>query len=81
MRGLRCNAPAQAPGGKDVGKGATYSTLVVWLRPLREARHRRHSAAQQSTAKPSTRDGTRQRYRSKQIRVAAMGRGGWEGGS
>ena len=27
-------------------KGATYSTLVVWLRLLREARHRYHSAAQ-----------------------------------
>ena len=76
MRGLRCNAPAQAPGGKDVGKGATYSTLVVWLRLLREVRHRHHSVAQQSTAEPGTQDGTRWR----QIRFFAIRTGAWEGG-
>ena len=41
-----------------VGQGATCSTLVVWSRLLREAQHQHHSAAQQSTAEPSTQDGT-----------------------
>ena len=42
-----------------VGKGATYSTLVLWLRPLRGARQRHHFAAQQSPVEPSAQDGTR----------------------
>ena len=64
-----------------VGKGATYSALIARLKLLREPRYpRHHSITHQSTAEPSTRDGTRQRQPSKQIRVSAIGIGEWKGG-
>ena len=55
-----------------VGKGATCSMLVVWLRPLREARHWHHYSVQRSTAEPGIPNGTHWRQRSKPTRVFAI---------
>lgn len=62
-----------------VGKEATCSTLVVRLRPSRDARHRHHSVAQQSAAEPSTQGGARWRQWFKRARVFAIGSHAWNG--
>lgn len=56
------------------------SVSVVSLRPPLETHHRHRSASQQSTAEPSTRDGTHLRKGSKRTRVFAIGPHGWGGG-
>ena len=55
-----CSSSGTGRYVSHAGKGATYPSLVMCLRPSREARHRHHGPLRRlSTAEPSTRDGTR----------------------
>ena len=82
----REDPPGRRGGVPGTGRAPAPSLVIpkeewragsaAYKRALREAQHRHHSAAQQSTAEPSTQDGMHWKQRSKRTRASAFGPGG-----